>query len=77
MSERALCANSGLMRRSKQYLYSIVPSVCQPVKSNRDWVADSRRLALPDLLQPALPSEVGLRRRGAEQFVCFSLVVGN
>ena len=74
MSDRALC---GLMRRSKQYLYSIVPSVCQPVKSNRDWVADSRRLALPGLVQPALPSEVGLRRRGAEQFVCFSLVVGN
>jgi len=33
--------------------------------------------ALPDLLQPALPSGVGLRRRGAEQFACFSLVVGN
>ena len=77
MSERALCANSGLMRRSKQYLYSIVPSVCQPVKSNRDWVADSRRLALPGLVQPALPSEVGLRRGGAEQFACFSFVVGN
>ena len=33
--------------------------------------------ALPDLFQPALLSKISLRRRGAEQFVCFSLVVGN
>src|SRR5262245_27441755 len=71
---RQSCSRS--MSCSKQYLYSIVPGVCQPVKSNCDWVVDSR-LALPDLLQPTLPSEVGLRRGGAEQFVCFSLVVGN
>src|SRR5262245_2436088 len=66
------------MSCSKQYLYSIVPGVCQPVQSNCDCVVASRRwLALPGLVQPALPSEVGLRRGGAEQFACFSFVVGN
>src|SRR5262249_4291653 len=59
-------SRSRSMSCSKQYLYSIVPGVCQPLKSNRDWVAGSRRLALPGLVQPALPSEVGLRRGGAE-----------
>src|SRR5262245_48406596 len=33
--------------------------------------------ALPDLFQPALLSNVSLRRSGAEQFVCFSLIVSN
>jgi hypothetical protein len=34
-------------------------------------------LALPDLRQPVLLREIGLRRRGAEQCTCLGLVVGD
>ena len=37
----------------------------------------SRHLALPDLRQPALLREIGLRRRGAEQCTRLGLVVGD
>jgi len=37
----------------------------------------SRNLSLPDLRQPVLLREIGLRRRGPEQCTCLGLIVGD